>query len=432
MPFQTESAAETKRPHTLWTRLGFRDDPYYVEPLPVDQESLDLFVGREEDRRRLLSFVRETPTGKTMLQGAPGVGKTSLVNVVQQELFAAGERCPLLSVIEVPADQTREAFLLTVISGVVSSLDELLSAEELQAHAAMTRAREAVSQTVRSARDLGMSATLPGGMGAGLQAARSPVPTTPLAPTVPTLLSLLNGLVEVLRARGFVGLIVPVNNLDTLTDTQAAQFLNISRDITMGQHAPSIHWMFIAGPALFHVLETRSEYRRISESFTNNPVTLGPLAWTDVEAALERRCAYFALEPSASLPVSMTLAREIYEAGGGELRFTMARLSRTVREFAAAYPSERKVPDAIARALLSEWGRAQLRDALPTEGERRVLAYLQSHETIRSRDFAAVRVTSAQRLSQVLGSLVKKHYLQGGNRMAYRFTPAARFALYEP
>ncbi len=432
MSFQTDGSTEPRRPLTLWTRLGFRDDPYYVEPLPVDQESLDLFVGRESDRRRLLDFLRQTPTGKTMLQGPPGVGKTSLANVVQQELFASGERCPLLSVIEVPADQSREAFLLTVISGIVSTLDELFDAAEFRDEPAMTHAREAVRQTVRSARDLGINATLPTGMGAGVQAGRSPVPTAPLAPTVPMLLDLLTGLTDVVCARGFDGLILPVNNLDTLTDAQAAQFLNQTRDITMGQHAPAIHWLFIAGAGLFQTLETQQEYRRISESFTNNPVTIGPLAWTDVEAALERRRRHFGLEPDVALPVSMTVAREIYEAGDGELRFTMARLSRTVREFASAYPSEHAVPDAIARTLLGEWGRTQLRDARLTGGEQNVLTYVRTHGTIRSKDFAAAGVTSAQRLTQLVSALVKKHYLQGGNRQPYRLTPAARFALDQP
>ena len=429
MAFHSDNHYPPRRLHGLWERLGFRDDPYYVEPLPVDAESLELFVGRAADRRRLLSFVQETPTGKTMVQGAPGVGKTSLVNVVQQELFASGERCPLLSVIEVPADQTREGFLLGVISGVVASLEALFDPREWQGDDAMTRARDVVNQTVRTARDLGISATLPGGLGGGLQAASAPVPSAPLSPTVPMLLGLLNGLVATVRRRGFEGLILPVNNLDTLTDTQAAQFLNQTRDITMGQHAPGIHWIFIAGATLFRVLETQPEYRRVSEAFTNNPVTLGPLAWEDVEAALERRRLHFANDPQVPLPVSMTVAREIYEAGGGELRFTMARLSRTVREFAAAFPSERAVPDHQARYLLAEWGRAQLADTVLSAGERRVVAHLRTFGSIRSRDFALVRISSAQRLSQILRSLARKHYVRGGNRAPYRLTPSARFAL---
>lgn len=60
-----------------------------------------------------------------------------------------------------------------------------------------------------------------------------------------------------------------------------------------------------------------------------------------------------------------------------------------------------------------------------------MLEPLRSHAIIRPKDFGAVNVSSAQRLSQLLGALVKKHYLQGGNRAPYRLTPAARFALQE-
>jgi hypothetical protein len=198
----------------------------------------------------------------------------------------------------------------------------------------------------------------------------------------------------------------------------------------MGQSTPAIHWVFIAGEGLFRTLETNTEYRRISESFTNNPVSLGPLSWDDVSAALEHRRAHFALSPNHALPISMTMAREIYAAGGGELRFTMARLSRTVREFAAAYPSMRQVPDAIARQMLRDWGRAQLSPARLNATERRVLQYLESHPSIRTRDYAAVRLNSTQRLSQILKGLALKHYLQGGGRTPYQLTPAARFATY--
>jgi DNA polymerase III delta prime subunit len=422
----------TRASSLLWSRLGFRDDPYNVEPLPVEAEAVALFTGRQVDRQRLLTFVRETPTGRTMVQGPPGVGKTSLVNVVQQELFAAGERCPLLSVVEVPADQTREAFLLTVLSALVATTSTLFGTE-FDKQPAFVRARDAVTQTVRTATDLGLSATLPGGIGGGIHMGKSAVPNAPLGIAVPTLLTLLHDLVTLITAHGsFSGVIVPVNNLDTLTEEQAAHFLNTSRDITSGQSAPNIHWIFIAGPALFRSLEGNPNYRRISESFTINPVSLGPLSWDDAATALERRRAHFAIADDTPLPISPTVTREIYEAGDGELRFMMARLSRTVREFSAAFPSERQVPDTLSRQLLSEWGLAQLHPGRLTDGERHVLQHVRTTQSIRARDFGAVGVSSAQRLSQIIGRLVDKHYLKGGDRKPYTLTPAARFAAFDP
>jgi DNA polymerase III delta prime subunit len=428
MTFQRPAAGTHGLGHPLWPRLGFHDDPYYVEALPVEDEALELFVGREADRERVRAFLRHASTGKTMIQGPPGVGKTSLVNVVQQELFGSSERCPLLTVVEVPADQTREGFLLTVISAVVFTLGQLFDAKELQSHTAYIRAREAVTQTVRSGTDLGFSAALPGGAGGGLSASRAPVPTAPLATTTPALLELLLGQLSVVHHLGFEGLIVPVNNLDTLSAAQAAAFLNATRDITSGNATPGIHWMFIAGPGLFEHLER--EHRRISESFTNNPVTLGPLSWEDVEAALQRRRVRFAIDRDTPLPISLAMSREVYDAGGGELRFTMVRLSRTAREFAAAYPSEREVPDAIARRLLADWGRNQLGNINLTQNEQAVIAYLRDNSSIRARDFAAVGLNTSQRLSQVLRDLVQKRYVKGGGASApYELTAPARFAM---
>ncbi len=167
--------------------------------------------------------------------------------------------------------------MLTVISAVVATLDELLDEQALRRNSSVVDAREAVRNAVQSASDLVLSAMPLAGVDAPASLGRTLALPVTLPPPVPTLLRLLAELVDVVRARGFDGLIVPVH-IDTLTDTQAAQFLNQSRDITTGQHAPSIHWIFIAGPGLIRCLETGLEYRRISESFTNNPVSLAPLS----------------------------------------------------------------------------------------------------------------------------------------------------------
>ena len=63
------------------------------------------------------------------------------------------------------------------------------------------------------------------------------------------------------------------------------------------------------------------------------------------------------------------------------------------------------------------------------DSERRILKHLETHQSIRSKDYAAVKVSSSQRLSQLLVDLEEKHYLRGGGRIPYSLTPAARFAM---
>jgi hypothetical protein len=94
---------------SLWTDLGFRDNPYGVAPIPPTEEGDQLLVGREVEIRQLRRSVESLDTHPT-IEGENGVGKTSLVAVAGyralQEFHRAGSQ-PLF----VPV---REPFQLSV------------------------------------------------------------------------------------------------------------------------------------------------------------------------------------------------------------------------------------------------------------------------------------------------------------------------------
>lgn len=416
-------------PPKHWDRFGFKDDPYYVFQLPVDEISRELFVGRDDDRRRLRAFIASYPTGKTMVEGPPGIGKTSLVNVVQQDLYADARRFPLFDVVETPEDVTRESFLLSVTSAVVSSLRQALGEDELKVDEDYERARDTVTRTLRNATNVTLTAGLISGLTLGGSVSPTPTASDPVSVTPQMLIDVLRGLVGVVRRRGFEGLVVPVNNLDTLPLLAVIQFLNLVRDACGS--VDGVHWVFIGGTRLFEELETQA--RRVSESFTSNPIALDALTWPQVEQALERRRTTFAHEPGTPLPVSNAVASLLYEASGGELRFTFARLSRTVLEFSALFPSEREIPDEIAVSLLQEWARGQIA-AHPdvTPREREIIDFVRTHGVIRNRDRQAIGVRTSAQMSQLLRSLEAKKYFRSntvGRAREYRLTAPAALAL---
>jgi hypothetical protein len=138
------------------------------------------------------------------------------------------------------------------------------------------------------------------------------------------------------------------------------------------------------------------------------------------------------LYPEAALPVSARIAKLVYDASGGELRFTFARLSRTVLEFSARFPSELKIPDELALALLAEWGQGELKRHVLSSRERQVVQYVREHGTIRARDHLALGVQRSQQLSQLLRSLEEKDYLQvqeRGTAREYGLSREAALAL---
>lgn len=420
----------------IWDRLGYIENPYYLSHLPVTAAADALFTGRTADRHRLQASVLTNPSGRTLVQGPPGVGKTSLVNVVQQDLWAAqgpaaGRRVPTVEVVETSVGMGREGFLLTVLSAVVASARRLFAGDASVEHDPAFRAAAAtVTQTLE--RQPVVSANV-GVAGFGGELAESLVSFAPLGITTPALLERLRPLVAMLCDRAdAAGVIIPVNNLDALAYEDARDVLTALRDAVAS--APRIHWIFIAGAGFAERLESDPRGRRLSESFTGSPVTLAPLAWADVEDALERRRRVFSARrdlPPPSLPISPAVSQVVHEAGGGELRFTFKRCSDAAQDFLQQFPSEVRVPDHAALELLRAWGLRQLEANPPTRRERDAFDAVVREGGLRPRDFARAGFTTAQRFSQVLTALVEKRYLvvrEGAAERQYVPSAAARLA----
>lgn len=64
----------------IWTDFGFRENPYATRPIAADEEGERLLVGRDVELRKLAIYLSSTSTHPT-IEGANGVGKTSLVAV---------------------------------------------------------------------------------------------------------------------------------------------------------------------------------------------------------------------------------------------------------------------------------------------------------------------------------------------------------------
>lgn len=74
----------------IWNKLGFTENPYSPRPIAGDEVGSSLLVGRERELRRLIGYIASSDTHPT-LEGANGVGKTSLVAVAGYKLLKAWE-----------------------------------------------------------------------------------------------------------------------------------------------------------------------------------------------------------------------------------------------------------------------------------------------------------------------------------------------------
>jgi hypothetical protein len=74
----------------MWKKLGFSENPYDTKPLTVNQNDIDLLMGRESEQVEFLTTIESANEGVFVISGVPGVGKTSFLNI-QQYLIENGK-----------------------------------------------------------------------------------------------------------------------------------------------------------------------------------------------------------------------------------------------------------------------------------------------------------------------------------------------------
>src|SRR5918992_2628224 len=85
--------AASARVASPWTPYGLTDDPFFQAPLSPSSEAarpITLFVGRDAEIRLLGGQVVGASSSRAIVEGAPGVGKTSFVNRLKVALAERG------------------------------------------------------------------------------------------------------------------------------------------------------------------------------------------------------------------------------------------------------------------------------------------------------------------------------------------------------
>src|SRR4051812_10862001 len=121
-----EVAMEVSR---LWEPYGLRSSPFFQDELrPADREHpTTLFIGREDELRRIETRVVSDPHTRTIVEGDPGVGKTSFVNRVKGDA-----RDLQIATYEHPIRITQETTLTTFVADVLRTIVRIRSAAGME------------------------------------------------------------------------------------------------------------------------------------------------------------------------------------------------------------------------------------------------------------------------------------------------------------
>lgn len=304
----------------LWRIFHLRESPYFQETLgdSVRHHPLSLFVGRGREAAQLLTTIGGSRTSRQAIGGAPGVGKTTLVQTVKSRAFAAGYWTTDGVVPFYPDDTAAQ-----VLGRMMAALYEaVLTARPMTSGAPAMRAAQ---QLVRVSRltSAGASASALG-FGGGITRGETAVtPPDAMLLDGPRIIRDLLGLVHESGARG---VLLHLNNLENLSDADArnaAGILRSLRDTVLLQDG--LHVLLVGTTdAVMTVTTTHAQVRSVFAT----PIVLEPLPMRDVEALLAARYAHLALDAKAEPipPVAPSAVKALYPLFRGDLRSLLKAL----------------------------------------------------------------------------------------------------------
>lgn len=304
----------------LWNLYNLRESPYFQDTLGGETEHhpLSLFVGRRTELDGLITTIGSAGSSRQVVGGRAGVGKTTLVQSVKAAAVGAGYWATDSLVSFYPEDTT-ELLLGRLLGGIY---DAIVTARP---HTAEQPAMQTAQQLVRVARlatgGLNVSAA-----GIGVGVTRGVAMATPVGALLLDGPRLIRELLELVAAAGARGIVLHLNNLEILSERDAAaaaDILRSLRDPVLLQ--PGLH-LILAGTtdAVTTVVTRHAQVRSVFAS----PLLLDPLPPADVAALLAARYAHLRLDPAhvPVPPIAPEAVEALYPFFQGDLRALLRAL----------------------------------------------------------------------------------------------------------
>jgi hypothetical protein len=417
----------------LWGLYNLRSSPYFQATLRADAEAtpLHLFVGRHQERQRLLTTIGSSRSSRQAVAGRPGIGKTTLVQAVKADAGAEGYWSSA-EVISLGSEGSSEELLGRLLNG---AYDAVLACCPTAAGPAV----EAAQQLVRSfrLRGGGFSASAFGFGAGGTHSEGISTPPSALLLDGPRV---LRDLLLYAQEQGALGLVLHLNNLENLSEVAADRAADLLRSIRdQALLLDGLHLIVVGTTdAVRTVVQTHTQIR----SVFSDPQVLQPLELHDVQQLLANRYAALQLDPGHHWrsPVQAAVVERLYQLFRGDLRGMLKALEDGITALlglTAASPSDGAEPVGLADLLmvLRQRHQRELEDQLGPTAWERLLAW-GSRDPQATETQATLRTLwgmSQPAVSQTLQQLIAAGAVEalprkGRDAIQYMLTGTARLA----
>ena len=315
----------------LWKDFfNLKSSPYFQDPLQKDSatKSLKLFVGRKKEQKELLTTIGSSDSSRQAVAGRPGVGKTTLIQVIKNKASEAGYWVAdeFISI----TMKSSEVLLGQILAGVYDAINS--AGHGTDNDPAVQEARQLVRIAKLKMQNININASgsVPGfslGVGGGSSETIS-IPSDALILEGPRV---LRKLLTYTQKKGAEGVLLHMNNLENLSDVDAEKAANRLRDIRdQALMIDGLHVIVVGHTS--SVISTVNRYTQIRTVFSH-PIILEGLTLPDVYQLLENRYGAFQDKSSEPFqkPIEDSAVEKLYKIFHGDLRNMLKSLEYGIK-----------------------------------------------------------------------------------------------------
>jgi len=350
----------------LWERYGFTDNPYDTKALSLSKAAPlsvhEAYISRAESATSadlLTNFLRNPGGGRIVVEGDPGVGKTTFVNYHRQ-LWEKAAKNKLISPaleLEMQANWQERDLLINLLASLSSRLRLEMNEKTFRKNKLLREITALVGVHIEDSG--GFNATL-NILGTGGGLGRTQASAIKIGEITNDLLrQYLQRLISFVKQQGFAGVIYHLDNFDKLgvrEPDQLMAFFESARDVLQ---EPGVYFIFVGNTGMFQKVIV--PLPRVRSIFFDTPVHLEPLSLKEVKSVMERRCQLLVAPGKQWInPVADDVVESLYVSFSGKIRYVMNAITSLISH----------LPDSYAQTLALAEAKAMLQGIAYSEIRR--------------------------------------------------------------
>lgn len=305
---------------SMWTNLGFIENPFDTEPLKAEEKYVDFLIGRMDESLEFSTFLESNQRGVVILSGVPGVGKTSFLNIQQylienENLLTDKKLIAARHITNIQFNDSVIEIARRALNSICKSIELYCSLHDIEIPKNTKRVRRWINQSAGASYDFGIVIA---GFG-GNFGKDNPLPNFNEV-SFEGIIDLINLITsEIKDYLQYNGIIVALDNIENLDEEILGKTLMAFRDTLFT--CENVWWVIIGQSGLSSLIQ--SIQPKVFQRITGH-IEFNPILSNELKAAIDIRVQKFSihdLSNNGASPISENIYKRLYESSNGEIRF---------------------------------------------------------------------------------------------------------------